>query len=106
MAYGNIEENLKHCHEEGVYLFDEILAKSSLNKDLIKSIYLNNHNIFYSNKIFFNQYCQFLNDYLVPKFDQKFNKKIGAWLSERLLHLFAHSFFKVEEKEIIVLNKI
>lgn len=63
------------------------------------------HNIFYSNKTFFNQYCQFLNEYLVPTFNENINQKIGAWISERLLHLFAHSNFKVEQKEIIVLPK-
>lgn len=63
------------------------------------------HNIFYSNKTFFNQYCQFLNEYLVPTFNENINQKIGAWISERLLHLFAYSNFKVEQKEIIVLPK-
>ena len=63
------------------------------------------HNIFISNKNFFNNYCEFLNEYLVPFFNKDIQEKQGALICERLLHLFAYSNFNVIEKGITVLPK-
>lgn len=105
----NIGLNLKNqffsCHNEVKQIFNNILNECDLNKELLNSNNLCPHNIFYSNKLFFDQYCQFLNNHLIKYFDEKYTKKYGAWISERLLHLFAYSNFKVEQKEIIVLPK-
>ena len=101
----NIRENFYSNHRQSKEIFDNILNESNLNKELLKKNKLCPHNIFYSNKLFFDQYCQFLNDHLIKYFDEKYDKKWAAWICERLLHLFAYTYFKVEQKEIIVLPK-
>ena len=102
---GPIKLQFQNSHPPAKNIFENILNKIEINKNLLNERGLSPHNIFISDKTFFNQYCEFLNENLIPIFDPKFDKKYGAFISERLLHLFAYSNFNVIEKEIIILPK-
>ena len=96
------------CHNDAINIFDNMLNNiktNNINKKILEEKSLSPHNIFYANKLFFDQYCNFLNENLIQCFNEKYDKKIGAFIAERLLHLFACSNFNVIEKEITTLPK-
>jgi len=96
----------KACHPIQYEIFNEICEKLKIKKESLNSGRMSPHNIFLSHLNFFLEYREFLIDTLSPYFDERSEEKIGAWISERLLHFFAHKYYKVRMSDITTLEKI
>lgn len=101
----SIKDQFRHCHYKYFSIFDEICQKIDIDHSLLERRYFSPHNVFVSDMDFFIQYGEFLKKTLTPYFDPNINEKVGAWISERLLYVFAHSHFKVKTEPIEVLDK-
>lgn len=93
------------CHPLYFEMFKEICEKADFNKELLNRNSWSPHNIFISNYSFFIDYGDFLKSTLTPYFNESFNEKVGAWISQRLLFLFAASNYKIKNYEMITLPK-
>lgn len=92
------------CHREYFDLYKKIITKN-FKEELYDAKYMSPHNIFIADIEFCKEYCHWLEINLEPYFDCYSNQKYGAWMCERFLHLFAHSYFKVRTEPIKVLKK-
>ena len=101
----DIVHQFRCCHYKYSSIFEEICQKIDIDHSLLERRSFSPHNIFVSEMDFFIQYGDFLKKTLTPYFDSKINEKVGAWISERLLYVFAHSHFKVKTEPIEVLDK-
>lgn len=94
-----------YCHRESYEIYEKIITKN-FKKDLYDAKYMSPHNIFVGDTEFVKEYSHWLKLNLDPYFDCYLKQKYGAWMCERFLHLFAHSYFKVRTEPIITLPKI
>ena len=101
-----IINQFKHCHPKYFEKFLHICKKLEINEDLLQEGYLSPHNIFLSKIGFLYDYSTFLKEFLDPFFDPNENDKVGAFLAERLLYIFASTYYKVRTAAIITLPKI
>lgn len=100
-----IKTQFKCCHPNYCSIYEDILKKYKFNENILSHNMMSPHNIFLSRLDFFLDYGEFLEEVLMNYFDEKYTEKIGAWISERLLHLFANEYFKVKHEPIITLQK-
>lgn len=92
------------CHRECFDLYRKIIAKN-FKEEIYDAKYLSPHNIFVGDLEFCKEYIRWLELNLEPYFDCYSNQKYGAWMCERFLHCFSHSYYKVKTNQIITLPK-
>ena len=92
------------CHRKCFDLYKSIVIKN-FKEELYEARYMSPHNIFCADIQFCKEYCHWLELNLEPYFDCYSDQKYGAWMCERFLHLFAHSYFNVKTSPIKVLRK-
>lgn len=104
----NIMDQFKHCHPNGFKFFKDLIQnKLKIHENLYENINaISPHNIFLCKIDFLFQYATFLEEILMPYFDENIDQKYGAWMAERLLHLYAHMYYKVKTEPITILKKI
>lgn len=102
----SIINQFKYCHPKYFEKFLKICKKLEINENLLEDGNLSPHNIFISKLNFLFEYSAFLQEFLDPFFDPNENDKVGAFIAERLLHIFANTYFKVRTEPIITLPKI
>lgn len=101
-----VVKQFQFCHPESYSIFEDILKKLKLNEDMLEIGSISPHNIFLSKNEFFFDYASFLEETLMPYFDENIKEKAGAWIAERLLHLFAHMYYKVKIADFEILPKL
>lgn len=92
------------CHRKYFDIYKKIVTKN-FKEELYDAKYLSPHNIFCADLEFCKEYCHWLELNLDPYFNCYSDQKYGAFMCERFLHLFAHTYFKTRTEPIIVLNK-
>ena len=101
-----IVNQFKFCHPKYFEKFLKICKKLEINEELLEEGELSPHNIFLAKLNFLYEYSTFLHEFLDPFFDPNENDKVGAFIAERLLYIFANSYFKTRTAPIITLPKI
>lgn len=95
----------KYCHPKYFEKFLKICKKLEINENILEKSELSPHNIFLAKINFLFDYASFLHEFLDPFFDPSENEKVGAWIGERLLYVFANTYYKVRTAPIITLPK-
>lgn len=104
----NIMDQFRYCHPGAFKIFKDIIQnKLKVPEKVYESMNsIPPHNIFLSKIDFFFQYATFLEDILMPYFDEKYTEKYGAWIAERLLYFYSYMYYRIRTEPIITLPKI
>jgi len=100
-------KQFQFCHPKYYSIFYDICTRLKVTEKYFWEVgSFSPHNIFLSKFKFFIEYGTFLDDILEHYFDPSFEEKVGAWMAERLLHIFAHQYYKVKTEDFITLPKV
>ncbi len=102
----NILSQFNHCHPKSSKIYKDILKKLNVNEKILNLTSFSPHNIFVADKMFLVFFGSFI-DSIFRNYDGELTgEKTGAWICERLLHVFAHQFYNVRTEPIEVLSKL